>query len=352
MAFVRIPQKTVYGSQALTEMWEDEYGHYLFQLKKNGDDVWVMTPSYPTWRLTDENGHLQPMTQLGQVNGETRWRETNGWNLYYVPSMAKWVIIRNPPYEGYVPSTAATASTDPDTGTTTYEYQGDVWFECQTIDTMPYDGSDVGTFTLAAALSGSANLYPQLAPYANWTIHLVGTTYPAAVERTDGSGDGRSGPQGVYGDTFVGFPEWSYTWAGKTKYVSEYAYRNFTGLRRVSTRSVDDRNLTDRFTGWVAEDTIGPITVAPHGFYASLAQPPIESNFTLQWYHFVPDDPEDEESPGNMVHATSWIDDEGVEHQTPDITCTWLGVMGLARAHVSKARRTVRRSVTEAAIWR
>ena len=357
MGFMHIPSRLHYGSKDIVDFYEgvgNDSGYWLFKMP---NDKYIMRYGELSFTFTDTSSSpIDNLQYAGvEVGGEPGYQGPNGtWKMYYVPSFAKWIIIRNAPYWGYIPSASAYADSDYDTGVTTFTYTGDLWWECSTINTMPYDGQTVGNFTFA--LRGYTSDYPDLQQYANMTHNLTGDISQPYYKIKSGNG-----PTGVYdNDKYVGYPEWIYRYNGTNKYLTHYGDSNYDwqGLQRYSINRIEGRDLNDSWTGWVAIDTLGaPNADTTKGFYAWIGDnprnpPEPESDITFKWYHFVPDDPDDPESAGDIVQDNSYVDDRGVSHSMPDIEVTWRKYTTPVSTHVPRLRIIGKLAMCEAAIWR
>lgn len=356
MSFVKIPNKIHYGSKSITDHYTgigDDNGTYIFKVPTNESGsqfTHVKLNYWLTYVFTDSEG-LTWEDAEHETGGEPCFQASNGWMLYYVPSLSKWIMMQNASWWGYIPRTTAESYTDPDTHVTEYTYNGDIWWEATSLNTMPWNGAVAGTFTFG--LDGWSSRYTDLSVYEDVTHTLSGDVGNPKSLLVSGSG-----PTGIYDDnTYVGFPEWNYTYQSRpTTYITHYGdddgeWANLTRYRNI--RYVDEHYLTTRWSGWVASDILGaPNAETNRGFYATPDEPQVQQNFTLKWYHFVPDDPDDPESDGIIQHDTSWTDDGGVVHQMPDVTVTWVGVQSEYGVHVPLVNINKRIAMAEAAIWR
>lgn len=356
MSYRKIPAKIIYGSKSIQDYYEGfdgDSGYYLFQVKDpQGGTPWIMTESFLSFSFTDSAGTISGLYRIGDYDGEPSYTSTSGgWMLYYVASMGKWILMQNAPYYGYIPRTTAEADTDYDTGVTTYTYTGDIWWEATSFDTMPYNGATAGTFNFA--LTSWQSTYTNLSQYAS-IVHTFTGDVSSTYYKKIISG---SGPAGVYeGGRVVGISEWTFTWKSRTQRIIKYGddYREWMNLTRYrNIRYVEDHYLNTRWTGWVAESTLGAPNADPEkGFYAVESEPIPTNNFTLKWFHFVPDDPDDPDSDGDIVQEDSWTDKDGVVHQMPNITVTWDDVKSYNTTNINKLRILGKVPVCEVAIWR
>lgn len=349
MAFRQIPAKVSYGDQAITDYYEGvgvETGLYLFQVRDGNRDVYVMTTQFLDFELTDGGSTGLPrFVRTGEYGGKACFAGLQDWLIYYLPSRQKWILTQAAPAVGYIPSTAATASYNESTGNIVYTYAGDIWWEADpsSVNTMPYDGAEFGTFTFP--LSGYVSQFPSLAPYASTTYRIVGDVAGAKYKLSSGDG-----PYGLYGNNmFVGIPEWSYT-ADDLVWISQYPANEYVNLEEYSIRQVEGIQVP-LWQGLVATALGAPNADTTRGWYATTDKPPAQ-DWPLKWYHFVPTYPETPELGGVVRHDEGWEDEGGEFHPMPDITVTWAGVKSLDDAHISVARGKDRVYMAEAAIWR
>ena len=357
MSYMKIPNKVFFGSASFVDHYvgeDDDYGGYLFKINLGGGDfTHVKTSGFIQYELSDSTGLTWQSTQgygmCQEVGGEPVFFSGN-WKLYYVPSLAKWIMMENPPWIGYIPRTTASFYTDPDTGVTEYTYEGDIWWESSSLKTTPWNGELAGNFIFG--MDGWSSRYPDLSTYEGITHSLSGDVANKVATVLSGSG-----PTGMYSDgSWIGFPEWYYTYNGTNTYITKYGSGDsqYTNLQKYNRlRYLDGHYLTTRWTGWVATNILGaPNAYTNKGFYATTTEPEVTQNFTLQWYHFVPDDPDDPDSDGVIQHDSSWTDDDGVVHNMPDITVTWDRIRDAWSVHVSQNRIVKKVAFCEAAIWR
>lgn len=361
MSFIKIPNRIHYGSKSIEDYYRgvsENYGEYLYKIPTGTDTFkYVKTQSLLSFTFTDSYQNWEFQYTGYDCGGEPVFGYGSNWRykIYFIPSWSKWILIENAPWIGYIPRSTAEQDTDPDTHQTTYTYTGDIWWESSTFNTMPYDNAVAGTFTFG--LSSWVSRFPDLAQYDNITHTITGDVTAPVAKLVSGYG-----PTGKYDDgTFVGFPEWRYTHNNGYKYIVKYGdrYSDWRNLERYrNLRYVDDKSLSTTWTGWVATEIMGEPNANPTGgFYAYVGSnpidpPDIENDITFQWYHFVPDDPDDPESYGVLQHDAYWEDEDGNRHNMPDIVASWRGIMNEHSVHIGLSKIVSKICMGEAAIWR
>ena len=340
MAFVKVPSKIIYGSKSFTDFY---YGDgYIFDIRdSNNQHVWIMTNSFLSYSLSGDMGTLD---YAGEQYGGEPCFSGNGWKLYYCPSMSKWILTQNAPWWGYVPKTRIDAYYDTDLSSYEYDYEGDLWWESTSLNTTPFEGAEAGTFTFGVKWSDEWGL----SNYTSVEYRLSGDVGIPYSKLSAGSG-----PCGVYENgKYVGYPQWHYTLDNLTRYVVKYGDDSWYGLEYINIRYIDDERLDTRWRGYLAVEYGFPNLDTNRGWYAILTEPVVGSDFTLVFFHWVWNNPDDHDEGGEIVQESSWEDAEGVTHSKPDITVSWDDVKTQNNVAVDKAKLLTKVDMFEAAIWR
>ena len=349
MGFVKVPSKVIYGSKSFVDFYkwvgdgtDWEGGGYIFNI--NGD--WVMTDSFIKFKFIGDNS-LGTLTYADEQYGGEPCFEGNGWKCYYCPTKGKWILTQNAPWFGYVPKTEVRVSYYD--GDYEYDYRGDLWWEASTINTTPYgDNTAVGTFTFGIPSAIAAEW--DLTQYSSITYTLTGDidNYQHWNHLSGYA------PCGTYeGGFWVGYPTWTFTGAdSRTKYVVKYGGDKWFDLQYINTRYIDDEYLSTRWRGFIIPELGRPNLDTERGWYATPDEPVAESDFTMQWYHWVWNDPEDHDEGGSVVQESSWTDPEGVVHNMPDKTITWDSIRDLTGLPIARGLIMTHVDMAEVAIWR
>lgn len=346
MGFYYSPSKMKFGNVNLTDFWVGTDSHSDKYIIRLNNQV-IMVDYALRWTLTSQKtGDLG--TDEGDCGGQPVFSNSNGWHIYYCVYKQKWILIQNPRYVGYIPQTSVIYDSYNDE----YDYNGDVWWETSSLKTTPLKaagsetGEVVGTFIL-----GPPSYYPSL-ENEDTEIEFTGDLTNTYYRRTEGT----AFPYGTYENgIYVGYPLWTADVNGEdhniVKCSSEYSWVN---LLRVNMHSVDGHYLYSRYIGWVCPSICGGFNGnTARGFYATPDKPEIGQDFILSWYHFVPEDPDDPESWGDIVQEDSYTDDEGVTHYHPKYTAVWQEILYTDPTnYVPLAETTTFANVAEIAIWR
>ncbi len=349
MAFVRIPSKIIYGSKSFVDFYygygDVDRGNYIFKvpLESGSSDSYIMTNSFLKYKLSGEMGELPYAEQ--QYGGEPCF-EGSGWKCYYCPAWGKWILTQNAPWWGYIPRTTVDTSYDTATSAYEYDYNGDLWWESTSLNITPISGVVAGTFTFGIDAS-TANRYG-LSDEADTTYEMQGgiaNTYSKLV-----SG---SGPCGTYDNgKYVGYPQWNYTLNLVTGHIVKYGDDKWYGLQYENIRYIGDERLDTRWKGYVLVEYGFPNLDTERGWYATINEPEIGSNITLNFFHWVWDNPDDHDEGGSVVQESSWTDPEGHTYSRPDITASWDEVKDQYSVDVERTKLITKIDMVEAAIWR
>ena len=351
MGFAKIPAKVIYGSKSFVDFYkwvgETDYdfpgGDYIFNI--NGD--WVMTQGFIKFKFTGDNSLGDLEYDNEQYGGEPCFTGGSSWKLYYCPSRGKWILTQNAPFYGYMPKTDVRVTYYD--GNYEYDYRGDLWWESSTLNTTPYgDNTTGGTFTFGI----DSNLASEwgLSQYSDITYTLSGDIGNYQYWKKL-SGYGVCGT--YQGNIYVGYPVWTYqNNNNQTRYVVKYGTNKWYNIEYIRTRYIDDEYLPSRWMGYVIPDFGRPNLDTERGWYACQNLPTINSNFTMQWYHWVWNDPDDHDEGGSVVQESSWTDSEGVVHPMPDKTITWSEIADTTSLPISKGNVMTSIYMSEAAIWR
>ena len=351
MAFVKIPSKIIYGSKSFTDFYygygdSGDRGNYIFQVKdSNNNTVYIMTDGFLKYELSGDNnlGTLEYADQ--QYGGEPCFIGGN-WKCYYCPSKEKWILTQNAPWFGYIPKTTVDTYYDTDISAYEYNYEGDIWWEAGSLNTTPFEGQEAGRFTFGIGSSTAAEY--GLSQYSDITYILTG-----GVANTYSKLSSGNGPCGVYENgRYVGYPTWSYPKGSSTSYVVKYGYNKWYNLEYVNIRRIDDEYLDSRWRGYLAVEFGQPNLDTDRGWYATLTQPTVGSDFTLHFFHWVWTDPDDHEQGGSIVQEDSYTDPEGETISKPDITVSWDSIRNQYTVPISGGKLLTVIDMVEAAIWR
>lgn len=348
MGFVSIPSKIIYGSKSFTDFYKwigdssgFNGGDHIFYI----NNQYVMTNGFISFEFTGDNS-LGTLAYAGTQYGGEPCFSGNGWKLYYCPTKGKWILMQNAPFYGYVPKTQVRVTYYD--GDYEYDYRGDIWWESSTINTTPFgNNTAVGTFTFGIDSTTASEW--GLTQYSSVTYTLTGDISNQYWMHLTGVG-----PCGTYEDgIWVGFPTWTYlTSDNQTKYVIKSGDSKWFNLQYINTRYIEDERLSTRWRGYIIPDFGRPNLDTERGWYATLTEPEVESNFTMNWYHWVWNDPEDHDEGGSIVQESSWTDSEGNTHSMPDKTITWDSIRNDVNLPIAKGNILTVIDMAEAAIWR
>lgn len=347
MAFVKIPSKIIYGSKSFVDFYygygNEDSGNYIFEITGSGYRTFLMTNGFVRFELSGNMGSLGYSSQ--QYGGEPCF-EGSGWKCYFCPSLDKWILMQDAPWYGYIPRTTVNTYYNTDTSAYEYDYRGDLWWESASLNTTPVSGEVAGTFTFGFDASTAARY--GLSTEAETTYEITGGIVNAIGELTSGTG-----PCGTYSNgKYVGYPQWSYTLNDLNQYIVKYGDDKWYGLQYESILYIEDERLDTRWRGYVATEYGFPNLDTNRGWYATLSEPTVGNDITLNFFHWVWDDPEDHDEGGSIVQESSWTDAEGHTFSRPDITASWDDIQDQYSVGVDRTKLLTRIDMGEAAIWR